>query len=79
MCWLNNVRQSRAMFEQPERCVHIGDRGSDIYELFCQAHDVGTHFILRSCADRLAGDGTHTVETYMQHIRVQGASQNTGA
>ena len=72
MCWLDNVRQSSAMFEQPERCVHIGDRGSDIYELFCQAHDVGTHFIFRTCADRLAGDGTHTVETYMQQIRCKG-------
>jgi Transposase Tn5 dimerisation domain len=72
MCWLDNVRQSSAMFEQPERCVHIGDRGSDIYELFCQAQDVGTHFIFRTCADRLAGDGTHTVETYMRQIRCKG-------
>ena len=60
------------MFAQPQQCVHIGDRGSDIYELFCQAHDIGAHFIFRTCADRLAGDGTHTVATYMQQVRYKG-------
>jgi transposase-like protein len=35
--WLDNVRQSTALLEQPQRCVHIGDRESDIYELFCTA------------------------------------------
>jgi hypothetical protein len=69
MCWLDNVRLSSEMFEQPERCVHIGDRGSDIYELFCQAHEAQTRFILRTCADRLAGDGTHTVATYLSAVR----------
>ena len=72
MCWLDNVRQASALFGQPKQCVHIGDRGSDIYELFCQAHDVGTHFIFRTCADRLAGDGTHTVATYMRQVRCKG-------
>jgi hypothetical protein len=72
MCWLDNVRQSSAMFAQPQQCVHIGDRESDIYELFCQAHDVGAHFIFRNCADRLAGDGTHTVATHMRQVRCKG-------
>ncbi|WKB56009.1 IS4 family transposase [Eleftheria terrae] len=72
MCWLDNVRLSGEMFEQPERCVHIGDRGSDIYELFCQAHEAQTHFIFRTCADRLAGDGTHTVATYLREVRCRG-------
>ena len=72
MCWLDNVRQSSAMFAQPQQCVHIGDRESDIYELFCQAQDVGAHFIFRTCADRLAGDGTHTVASYMRQIRCKG-------
>lgn len=35
--------------------MHIGDRKSDIYELFFLAHDLGTHLIMRSCVDRLAG------------------------
>ena len=72
ICWLDNVRQSSAMFEQPQQCVHIGDRESDIYELFCQVHEVGAHFIFRTCADRLAGDGTHTVASYMRQIRCKG-------
>lgn len=72
ICWLQNVRQASALFEQPEQCVHIGDRGSDIYELFCEAHDAGAHFLFRTCADRLAGDGTQTVATYMQRARCRG-------
>jgi hypothetical protein len=36
------------------------------------AQDVGTHFIFRTCADRLVGDGTYTVETYMPQIRCKG-------
>jgi len=67
--WLENLRQSSARIDDPGRCVHIGDRESDIYELFCAAMDAGTHFLLRTCVDRLAGDGTHTVSTEMAEVR----------
>jgi hypothetical protein len=70
--WLDNVRQSTALLEQPQRCVHIGDRESDIYELFCTAQTIGTHFLLRTCVDRLAGDGKHTIAAGMAEVRVQG-------
>jgi len=33
---------------------------SDIYESFCAAHEIGTHFLIRTRVDRLAGDGDHT-------------------
>ena len=36
-----NLRQSTALMNEPARCVHIGDRESDIYELFCAAQDAG--------------------------------------
>lgn len=35
--WLENLRQSTALLQCSERCVHIGDRESDIYELYCLA------------------------------------------
>jgi hypothetical protein len=35
--WLENLRQSTALLNDPQRCIHIGDRESDIYELFCAA------------------------------------------
>jgi Transposase DNA-binding len=59
--WLENLQQSTALLDAPQRCVHIGDRESDIYELFCAAHQASTHFLIRTCVDRLAGDGTHTI------------------
>jgi hypothetical protein len=70
--WLDNMRQSTALLDEPERCVHIGDRESDIYELFCLAQELGTHFLVRSCVDRLAGDGTRTISAIMGEVPVRG-------
>ena len=70
--WLENVKQSTALLAPPERLVHIGDRESDIYELFSVAKDAGTHFLLRTCVDRLAGEGDHTVADEMREVNVQG-------
>jgi hypothetical protein len=70
--WLENLRQSTALLGQPERCVHIGDRESDIYELFCAADEAGTHFLVRTCVDRLVGDGARTIAADMKHVPVQG-------
>ncbi len=70
--WLENLEQSTALLDEPGRCVHIGDRESDIYELFCTAEGLGTHFLVRTCVDRLAGDGSGTVSDEMKEVRVQG-------
>jgi len=70
--WLENLKQSTALLGQPQRMVHIGDRESDIYELFCIAQDAGTNFLLRTCVDRLAGEGDHTIADEMRAVRVQG-------
>ncbi|HEY6331020.1 MAG TPA: IS4 family transposase [Blastocatellia bacterium] len=70
--WLENLKQSTALLEDPGRCVHIGDRESDIYELFCSAQEVGTHFLIRTCVDRLAGDGDHTIAEEMDDVAVKG-------
>jgi len=50
----------------PARCIRIGDRGTDIYELFCAASQAGTHFVFQTCVDRCAGAGDHTVQDEMQ-------------
>jgi hypothetical protein len=70
--WLENVRQSTALLNTPERCVHVGDRESDIFELFCTAHEVGTHFLIRTCVDRLADDGQCTVADRMREVARKG-------
>ena len=59
--WLDNLTQSSALLQVPQRCVHVGDRESDIYELFCAAQKAGSHFLVRTCVDRLAEDGTQTI------------------
>jgi hypothetical protein len=70
--WLENLRQSTELLDDPGRCIHIGDRESDIYELFCTAQEVGTHFLVRTCVNRLAGDGDHTVADEMDEVAVRG-------
>ncbi len=73
--WLENLRQSTELFDDPGRCVHVGDRESDIWELFCLADELGTHFLVRSCVDRLAGDGTYKLSDVMAEVKVQGRHQ----
>jgi hypothetical protein len=70
--WLENLKQSTELLGDPGRCIHIGDRESDIYELFCAAKEVGTHFLVRTCVDRLAGDGDHTIADEMDETAVKG-------
>jgi hypothetical protein len=70
--WLENLKQATELLDDPGRCVHIGDRESDIYELFCAAREVGTHFLVRTCVDRLAGDGDHTIADEMDEVAVKG-------
>jgi len=59
--WLENARQATAILGEPNRCVHIGDRESDIYELFCECQSLKTHFVFRTCVNRRAGEGHETV------------------
>jgi hypothetical protein len=47
--WLENLQYSTELLKKPQSCVHIGDRESDIYELFCMAQQLETHFLVRTC------------------------------
>ena len=70
--WLENMRQSVELLGTPERLVHVGDRENDIYEFFCAVREAGTHFLVRTCVDRLAGNGRHTIADEMAEVAVQG-------
>ncbi|MBS3997706.1 MAG: hypothetical protein KGZ67_10275 [Hydrogenophaga sp.] len=37
ICWLDNLWSSTSWARREQAFVHIGDRESDIYELFCRA------------------------------------------
>ena len=69
--WIDNIKQTTALLADPQRCIHIGDRESDIYELFCTAHDANTHFLVRTCVDRLAEDRQHTISQQMETVDVK--------
>jgi hypothetical protein len=57
---LENVKRSTTLLGEPAKCLHICDREGDTYELFCMGQEIGTHFLIRTCGDRLAGSGDHT-------------------
>ena len=69
---VENLKQSTALLGEPQRCLHIEDRESDIYELFCAAQEVGTSFLVRTCVDRLAGDGNQTISAEMKRVSARG-------
>lgn len=70
--WLANLKHATTLIGDPARCVHVGDREADIYELFCLALELDTHFLVRACADRLVGDDRQTIADEMGEIRVKG-------
>ena len=70
--WLENLRQSTELLGDPKRCVRIGDRESDLYELFCLAQKLETHFLVRTCVDRLAREGTTTLAAEMKASELGG-------
>jgi Transposase DNA-binding len=69
--WLENLRAATALMQHPANCVHIADREGDIYELFAVAKELGTKFLIRTCVDRLAEDGT-TMECLMNREAAKG-------
>lgn len=73
--WLENLRQSTELLADPPRCVHVGDRESDIYELFCAAEGARTHFLVRTCAGRLAEGGGTTISQVMGREPVRGVHE----
>jgi hypothetical protein len=42
------------------------------FALFCAAQEIGTHFLIRTCVDRLAGDRHHTIADEMDEVAVEG-------
>jgi hypothetical protein len=73
--WLENMTQSTQLLGEPSRCVHLGDRESDIFELFCAAEEAKTHFLVRTCVDRLAGEGDTTISREMEGEPIRGEHQ----
>lgn len=69
--WLDSIRQSTELLGDPERCIHVGDRESESYELFCSAREAG-HFVIRTCVDRLARDGNPTIADEIDEVAVKG-------
>ena len=73
--WLDNLTQSTQRLDDPGRCVHIGDREADIFELFHAAHEVRTHVLVRTAVDRLAGRGGTTVAKVMKRQPIRGTHE----
>jgi hypothetical protein len=69
--WLENARQATAVLGDPSRIVHVGDRESDIYELFSECESLETKFIFRTCVDRRTKENEQTINEMMNDQRVK--------
>jgi hypothetical protein len=69
--WVTCLRRATRLLAKPEAIVHVGDRESDIYELFAAAKQERTHFLFRTCVDRLTGSQVR-VSALMAEVRVKG-------
>jgi hypothetical protein len=69
---LENLKRSTQLLGDPSRCIHIGDREGDIYELFRAAQGARAHFPVRTCVDRLAVGGDTTISQVMEREPVRG-------
>lgn len=54
--WLENVQQTTELLAIRDDAFTSGG-ASDIFELFCAAREAGTHFLIKTCVDRLDGAG----------------------
>jgi hypothetical protein len=70
--WVEGLQSATELLGMPEAIVHVCDRESDIYELFAAAQEAGTHFLFRTCVDRLTGDDRCRVSEVMSEVRVKG-------
>jgi hypothetical protein len=68
--WLENARQATEVLGDPSRIIHIGDRESDIYELFSECESLDTKFIFRTCVNRRTED-EQTINEAMDDQRVK--------
>ncbi len=71
--WVQNIRETVDLFDDPDRCVHVGDRESDIFELFCAAEKKQAKFLVPIQTDRLAKDGFPKISAEMNRHRSKAA------
>jgi hypothetical protein len=57
--WWTAIEESENRVGRPGLLVHVGDRESDIYDVFKRAHDAGYRILIRAAQDRRV-EGEHS-------------------
>ena len=70
--WLEHLPHSTVLGGAPQRCLPMGDRESDSYEVFGLAQKQRTQFLVRPWVDRVAGDGTTLISKFLSQAPVKG-------
>lgn len=70
--WLTTLTTATERLGDPSRCIHIADRGGDIFEWFGAADAARTRFLVRIHANRRAGRGDTTIEAKLAREPVCG-------
>lgn len=69
--WLETARKASNNISNAKIITAVGDRGSDIYELFDRIPNERTHLLVRACYDRKLSNGKF-VSAYMSEVLVAG-------
>lgn len=64
--WLSHLRKVSEITD-PARLIHIGDRESDMFELFSAAAESNTRFLVRACRERVTDEGDLISDLFSQH------------
>lgn len=70
--WLESIIETEKMFLPNQIQVSIGDRESDIYDLFTLKRKANTHFLVRSCKNRLIKHVDKKLYDAMEKSEVKG-------
>ncbi len=70
--WIEGIRNSNNLLKEPERLVHIGDREADIYDLFYQAQQDNSNYLVRIKVDRRTEDEMATINQVLKKAKSRG-------
>ena len=69
--WIENIRESTAIVPDGVHCITICDREGDFYELYAEASELETDFVIRVTHDRLS-DTDEKIVSKIRHKKAAG-------